>query len=87
MNRAVIAPNATFLTFKASGKYYETARGHLPQDVFRPFYRVDDSRNRETGGVGLGLTVARSIIRSHSGEVTLADREEGGLRVTVNLPL
>lgn len=56
------------------------------ETVFRPFYRLEDSRNRDTGGVGLGLTVARSIIRSHSGEVTLANREGGGLRVIVNLP-
>jgi signal transduction histidine kinase len=54
--------------------------------VFRPFYRIDDSRNRETGGVGLGLTVARSIIRSHSGDLTLANREGGGLRAVVHLP-
>jgi signal transduction histidine kinase len=56
------------------------------ETVFRPFYRIDDSRNRETGGVGLGLTVARSIIRSHSGDLTLANREGGGLRAVVNLP-
>ena len=54
--------------------------------VFRPFYRLDVSRNRETGGVGLGLTVARSIIQSHSGELTLSNRESGGLRVIVGLP-
>jgi signal transduction histidine kinase len=62
----------------------------IPDDkketVFRPFYRLDESRNRESGGAGLGLTVARSIIRSHSGEVTLANRTEGGLRVVVSLP-
>src|SRR3990172_1988827 len=45
MNRAVPAPNATFLIFKVSGKYYETARGHLPQDVFRPFYDPGKARD------------------------------------------
>ena len=54
--------------------------------VFRPFYRIDDSRNRDTGGVGLGLTVARTIIQSHGGELTLANRGSGGLRVTIALP-
>jgi len=54
--------------------------------VFRPFYRIDDSRNRETGGVGLGLTVARSIIHSHAGELTLSNRAEGGLHAIVTLP-
>jgi len=54
--------------------------------VLRPFYRIDDSRNRETGGVGLGLAVAHSIIRSHAGDLRFSDRPGGGLRVTVVLP-
>jgi signal transduction histidine kinase len=54
--------------------------------VLRPFYRIDDSRNRETGGVGLGLTVAHSIIKSHGGELVLSNRKDGGLSVTVTLP-
>ena len=62
----------------------------IPDDeneaVLRPFYRIDNSRNRETGGVGLGLTVAHSIITSHNGELTLANRDKGGLSVTVILP-
>jgi signal transduction histidine kinase len=44
------------------------------------------SRNRETGGVGLGLTVARSIIRGHGGDVVLDSAPAGGLRVVVSLP-
>ncbi len=55
--------------------------------VFTPFYRVERSRSRETGGVGLGLSVVRSVIRAHGGEVTLVNRAEGGLRATVTLPI
>ena len=54
--------------------------------VFEPFARLEESRNRETGGVGLGLAIARSIVRAHGGEIVLANRAEGGLRVTVTLP-
>jgi signal transduction histidine kinase len=55
--------------------------------VFAPFYRVERSRNRETGGVGLGLAVARSAIRAHGGDIVLTNRTEGGLRATVTLPV
>ena len=57
------------------------------EDVFKPFHRLEESRSRETGGTGLGLTVARSIIRAHGGDITLSNRDEGGLRVEVRLPL
>jgi signal transduction histidine kinase len=55
--------------------------------VFEPFYRADAARGAETGGVGLGLAVARSIARAHGGDVALANRTGGGLRATVRLPL
>jgi len=62
----------------------------LPEDelerVFRPFYRVEQSRSRDTGGVGLGLSVARTVFRAHGGDVVLSNRPEGGLRATVTLP-
>jgi signal transduction histidine kinase len=54
--------------------------------VFQPFYRVDPSRSRDTGGIGLGLAVARSIARAHGGDVALA-RGEAGLTARVRLPL
>jgi signal transduction histidine kinase len=57
------------------------------EQVFEPFQRIETSRNRETGGVGLGLAVVRSIIRGHGGEVTLLNRPEGGLCASVTLPL
>lgn len=55
--------------------------------VFQPFYRIEASRNRATGGTGLGLTVARTIIRGHGGDITLHVAPSGGLRVRVYLPL
>ncbi len=54
--------------------------------VFEPFQRVESSRNRETGGTGLGLPITRNILRAHGGDVALANRVEGGLRATVTLP-
>src|SRR5262249_12421961 len=62
----------------------------LPEEelerVFRPFYRVEQSRSRDTGGVGLGLSVARTVFHAHGGDVVLMNRSEGGLRATVTLP-
>jgi signal transduction histidine kinase len=55
--------------------------------VFEPFHRVEGSRNRETGGVGLGLPIARNILRAHGGDVSIANRSQGGARVTVTLPV
>lgn len=53
--------------------------------VFEPFVRGEASRNRETGGLGLGLTLARAIARGHGGDVTLVNRDGGGLRATLTL--
>lgn len=62
----------------------------IPEDereaVFRPFYRLEDSRNPDTGGVGLGLSVARDIARFHGGEIALEDSPQGGLRAVLTLP-
>jgi signal transduction histidine kinase len=55
--------------------------------VFQPFYRVEGSRSRETGGIGLGLAIALSVVEAHGGELTLANRPEGGLRACVKLPM
>ena len=57
------------------------------EQVFEPFFRLEESRSRETGGTGLGLSIARTIVRAHGGEVALTNRTEGGLLVTVTLPL
>ncbi|MCR6630573.1 MAG: ATP-binding protein [Magnetospirillum sp.] len=56
------------------------------EKVFTPFFRLEQSRNRRTGGMGLGMTAARTIIRAHGGDITLENRPEGGLRVVVTLP-
>ncbi len=56
------------------------------QDVLRPFVRLEESRNQDTGGVGLGLTIARDIARGHGGDLMLGDSALGGLRATVRLP-
>ena len=54
--------------------------------VFEPFHRLEGSRNRETGGTGLGLPITRNILRAHGGDVTLANLAGGGVRATVTLP-
>lgn len=58
---------------------------HEIEHVFAPFYRLERSRNRETGGVGLGLSIARAIIRHHGGDIELSQNHPG-LRVAVLLP-
>lgn len=55
--------------------------------VFLPYYRVEASRNRETGGTGLGLAIASNIVRGHKGTISLSNSELGGLKVTVELPV
>jgi signal transduction histidine kinase len=55
--------------------------------VFDPFYRREPSRSRQTGGIGLGLSVARSIARAHGGDVSLVNRPHGGLTARVTLPV
>ncbi len=59
----------------------------LRERVFDPFFRVEPSRNRETGGAGLGLAVVRAILQRHGGAIHLEDRSGGGLRARVLLPL
>lgn len=55
--------------------------------VMKPFVRLEESRNAETGGHGLGLTIARAILERHGGDLKLQNRKEGGLRATLRLPL
>jgi signal transduction histidine kinase len=63
----------------------------IPEDqiekVFDPLYRIETSRSRETGGTGLGLTIARNIARKHGGTLTLRNAPGGGLQCTLTLPL
>ncbi len=57
------------------------------EKVFMPFYQLDRSRNRDFGGVGLGLSIVRTIAREHGGDVTLANRMGGGFQARVELPV
>src|SRR4030095_16007415 len=63
----------------------------VPQEsldkLFRPFYRLDDARGRQTGGVGLGLAITERAVRLHGGTVRASNRPEGGLMVEIRLPL
>jgi two-component system sensor histidine kinase CpxA len=62
----------------------------VPQEalgkMFRPFYRIDNARNRQTGGVGLGLSITERAVRLHGGSVTAQNRPGGGLLVEIRLP-
>ena len=57
------------------------------EEAFRPFHRLDEGRNLQTGGSGLGLAIARDIARAHGGELVLSESGLGGLRATVRLPV
>jgi signal transduction histidine kinase len=58
----------------------------MQQQVFEPFFRLEASRNRDTGGIGLGLATVRAIVLDHGGAVSLRNRKDGGLRAIVTLP-
>jgi two-component system sensor histidine kinase CpxA len=57
----------------------------LPK-IFEPFYRLDDARNRQTGGAGLGLSIADRAVRLHGGQLHASNRKEGGLEVEIRIP-
>jgi two-component system osmolarity sensor histidine kinase EnvZ len=59
----------------------------LREDVFRPFFRIDDARNQDEGGSGLGLAIALDIARSHGGDIALSESEMGGLKAAVQIPV
>ena len=82
---AVAGPKAGLLEVRVD----DNGPGIPPEEldrVFEPFRRLEASRNRETGGTGLGLPITRNILRAHGGDVTLANRAGGGVRATVTLP-
>ena len=56
------------------------------EKLFRPFYRIDDARGRQTGGVGLGLAITERAVRLHGGTVKASNRPDGGLQVEIRLP-
>jgi len=57
------------------------------EDVFKPFYRIDKSRNVQTGGVGLGLSIVRDVVRTHGGDIQLSTAPQGGLRARLRFPI
>lgn len=69
--------------------YVDDTGPGIPQDqlgnVLKPFVRLEDSRNKDTGGTGLGLSISQAIIQGDGGKLSLANRKEGGLRVTVEI--
>ena len=57
------------------------------EEAFRPFHRLDQGRNLQTGGSGLGLAIARDIARAHGGDIILDESAMGGLKATIRLPV
>ena len=57
------------------------------EEVFKAFYRLEESRNKQTGGVGLGLSITKDVVRTHGGTIKLSDSQLGGLKVEIRLPL
>lgn len=83
------------LTLRVAGSYAEIMvddeGAGIPaekrEEVFKPFSRLEPSRNNKTGGVGLGLTIARDVVLAHGGSIALDSSPAGGLRVLIRLPL
>jgi len=80
-----LAPEAEYVVITVEDEGPGILRSER-EKVFEPFYRLESSRNSDTGGVGLGLSVTRSIIREHGGDIELANRKGGGLSVRAELP-
>jgi two-component system sensor histidine kinase CpxA len=82
------------LSGPANGAAHIVVEDHGPgipadalQHVFEPFYRVDEARDRRSGGVGLGLAIARQIVTLHGGSIGAINREAGGLEMRITLPV
>ncbi len=81
---AVVADRKVYITIEDDGPGIPKDKR---DDVFKAFYRMEESRNKETGGVGLGLPIAKDVVTSHGGTIELFDSDMGGLKVIVKLPL
>jgi len=60
---------------------------HLVDNIFKPFVRVDDSRNSQTGGSGLGLSIAKKIAQAHGGDLILYSKENEGSTFQITIPI
>ena len=69
------------------GDHGHAGAAEAREDVFRPFFRLDEARNLNESGTGLGLSIARDIARSHGGDIRLDDSPMGGLRAELRLPV
>lgn len=81
----IVADDATRLEIRIQDEGPGLPQAEL-EKVFEPFYRVEGSRSRETGGTGLGLTIARSVAEAHGGSLVLRNHPEGGLEADLVLP-
>ena len=94
LDNAVKYGNAASVTIQTTPKTIEVIIDDegpgIPEQelsrVFDPFYRLEESRSRETGGVGLGLAIAQSIVQAQRGELVLSNRSKAGLRARIALP-
>lgn len=86
----VLEKDENVRSFQAVVRVTDCGSG-VPEDalekLFQPFYRLDDARGRQTGGVGLGLAITERAVRFHGGRVVASNRAEGGLMVEIYLPL
>ena len=57
------------------------------KDVFKPFFRIENSRNKNTGGVGLGLSIVADVIKSHGGDISISESSLGGLSISIKIPI
>jgi len=83
-------PNVSVDAAEAVVKVMDCGPGVPPdalKKLFLPFYRLDDARGRQTGGVGLGLAITERAVRFHGGRVAASNRPEGGLLVEIHLPM
>ncbi len=84
VNLKLIEGNIASITIDDNGPGIDSSKY---EEVFRAFYRIEESRNTKTGGIGLGLTVSKDIINAHGGEIVLANSPLGGLQVIIKLPI
>ena len=81
---AIVEDNLLKITVEDDGPGIELAQR---EEVFRPFYRIDNARNQDIGHTGLGLSIARDIAHNHGGEISLGESQLGGLRAVIAIPI